>query len=173
MRTEIERREFLQRGAALGGAALLGNIALPLDALAATHRRPSMLDLPAREAPVDHVVILMMENRSFDHFLGWLARDERYIEKGLSRFGHNFRVDGDQTQKFPDKEGKLHRTYCLPHKKKEENPFRGCGHPDPGHGWNSGRAQFLGGFLAEGSGNDEFALSYYNEGDCGFIHPAG
>ena len=50
--------------------------------------------------------------------------------------------------------------------------FKGCGHPDPGHGWNSGRAQLHGGFLAEGSGNDEFALSYYNRGELGFIHEA-
>ena len=45
--------------------------------------------------------------------------------------------------------------------------------PDPGHGWELGRAQLNGGFIAEGSGNDEFALTYYNEGELGFIHPAG
>ena len=50
--------------------------------------------------------------------------------------------------------------------------FKGCGHPDPGHGWNSGRAQLQGGFLAEGSGNDEFALTYYRRGELGFIHEA-
>ena len=50
--------------------------------------------------------------------------------------------------------------------------FKGCGHPDPGHGWNTGRAQLHGGFLAEGSGNDEFALCYYDRGDLGFIHEA-
>src|SRR5213078_4751385 len=45
-------------------------------------------------------------------------------------------------------------------------------HPDPGHGWDQGRAQLKGGFLAKGSGNDIFALSYYNEGQLGFIHAA-
>jgi phospholipase C len=50
--------------------------------------------------------------------------------------------------------------------------YKGCGHPDPGHGWNSGRAQLLGGFLADGSDNDEFALTYFNQGDLGFIHEA-
>ena len=50
--------------------------------------------------------------------------------------------------------------------------YKGCGHPDPGHGWDSGRAQLLGGFLADGSGNDEFALTYFNGGELGFIHDA-
>ena len=50
--------------------------------------------------------------------------------------------------------------------------YKGCGHPDPGHGWESGRAQLNGGFLAPGSGNDEFALTYFNQGDLGFIHDA-
>ena len=50
--------------------------------------------------------------------------------------------------------------------------YKGCGHPDPGHGWDSGRAQLTGGFLAPGSGNDEFALTYFNQGDLGFIHEA-
>ncbi len=50
--------------------------------------------------------------------------------------------------------------------------YKGCGHPDPGHGWESGRAQLNGGFLAPGSGNDEFALTYFNQGDLGFIHEA-
>ena len=50
--------------------------------------------------------------------------------------------------------------------------WQGCGHPDPGHGWDSGRAQLSGGFLDKDSGNDEFALSYYNRGELGFIHEA-
>src|SRR6476661_1978162 len=33
-------------------------------------------------------------------------------------------------------------------------------------------AQLSRGFMAEGSGNDEFALSYYNRGELGFIHAA-
>jgi phospholipase C len=41
------------------------------------------------------------------------------------------------------------------------NPYRGCPFSDPGHGWDAGRAQRDGGFLAAGSDNDEFALGYY------------
>ena len=50
--------------------------------------------------------------------------------------------------------------------------YKGCGHPDPGHGWESGRAQLNGGFMAEGADTDEFALTYYNQGELGFIHEA-
>ena len=58
---------------------------------------------------------------------------------------------------------------------------RAAATPTPAHGWDDGRDQ-LGtsranpnaepdGFLA--GCNDEFALCYYDEGDLGFIHPAG
>jgi hypothetical protein len=29
----------------------------------------------------------MMENCSFDHYLGWLGSDETYLEAGKSRWG--------------------------------------------------------------------------------------
>ena len=98
-----------------------------------------------------------MENRSFDHYFGWLH-------------GH---ADGDQKPALPQPRG---RARAAPGPASTLGTggvqFKGCGHPDPGHGWNSGRAQLLGGFLAEGSGNDEFALSYYDRGELGFIHEA-
>ena len=38
------------------------------------------------EAKVDHIVVLMMENRSFDHMLGFLTIDEgRTDVEGLTR----------------------------------------------------------------------------------------
>ncbi len=48
------------------------------------------------------------------------------------------------------------------------NPYRGCDHPDPGHGWNQGRAQRDGGFLAPGSGNDAYATGFYLGDDLPF-----
>ena len=44
--------------------------------------------------------------------------------------------------------------------------------PIPGHGWNAGRAQRDGGFLAPGSGNDEFATGYYLGEDLPFTSAA-
>jgi phospholipase C len=121
----------------------------------------SMLNRPAKESPIDTVVVVMMENRSFEHYLGWLADDERYIERGRRRYGKRFRVAGKQRQSFPAPDGTNVATAPLLTSPAEVNPYRGCGHPDPGHSWTAGRVQRDGGFLALGSGNDAFALGYY------------
>jgi phospholipase C len=165
----VDRREFLRRTAQLGGAVALGGSALATGtgalrssagALAAADIS-SMLDKPAKESPIDTVVVVMMENRSFDHYLGWLATDKKYVERGKSRYGKRFRVDGKQVQTFPAPDGTIAQTAPLLTNPAETNPYRGCGHPDPGHGWTQGRAQRDGGFLAPASGNDAFALGYY------------
>src|SRR5439155_26956186 len=59
------RRQFL-RGMA-GTAAMAMTRSWPTPSRAAPAALP-----PGKDAPFDHVVLLMMENRSFDHFLGWL-----------------------------------------------------------------------------------------------------
>ncbi|MGI9169607.1 MAG: phosphocholine-specific phospholipase C [Caulobacteraceae bacterium] len=66
---DIERREFLRLAAAAGGAAAGGGVGAEAIARA--------LALPAEDrtgsiADVGHVVILMQENRSFDHYFGAL-----------------------------------------------------------------------------------------------------
>ncbi len=164
--SEMDRREFMRHSALIGGAGLAGSV-IPWSRVAAARRRPSMLDLPAKEAPVDHIVVLMMENRSFDHYLGWLANDETYVERGLRRFGSSFRINGDTSQNYADPDGKSYDTFYLPEADAEHypNPYRGCEHPDPGHGWDQGRAQRDHGFLAEDSGNDAYALGYYKASD--------
>jgi phospholipase C len=127
--------------------------------------QPSILDGSPVDCPIDTVVVLQMENRSFDHYLGWLATDESYLEAGRSRWGSTFTVDGNQHQSFAKPDGTIVDTYRLP-AQHGPNPYRGCGnHPDPGHGWDSGRAQRDHGFLAEGSQNDEYAVGYYTEAD--------
>ena len=101
----LSRRELLVRGSALaGGAALFG---LPEWA-----RAPGVQAAPKLPAPtssgIDHIVVVMMENRSFDHFLGWLpGADGR--QAGLS---------------FTDAAGIAHSTYHL-------SEFQSCAHPDP------------------------------------------
>jgi phospholipase C len=104
--------------------------------------------------PIDTFVVLMMENRSFDHYLGWMPE-----------------ADGRQAGvRYLDAEGTPQETHRL------TPEYQGCGHPDPGHGWESGRVQFnngkVDGWLKEGSDTDEFALGYYQKGDLGFIQDA-
>jgi phospholipase C len=159
----LDRREFLRRTAQLGGAVALGGPALAANARGALAADDftSMLDEPAKESPIDTVVVVMMENRSFDHYLGWLADDDRYIERGKSRYGKRFRINGKQLQSFPSPDGTPVQTAPLLTNAAHSNPYRGCGFLDPGHQWSQGRAQRDGGFLAPGSGNDTFALGYY------------
>ena len=151
------RREFLERTACTAGLAGV-SAALPASTIlaeaASAAGRASGLPAP-RNLPIDHFVVLMMENRSFDHYFGWVAD-----------------ADGSQQQSYTDPAGNSVATRHFSTLGSGGMEYKGCGHPDPGHGWESGRAQLQGGFLAEGSGNDEFALTYFNSGELGFIHDA-
>jgi len=155
--SELSRRDFLQRtayAAGLAGVAGLSADTILAEAAHASHRQSG---LPSgRNIPIDHFVILMMENRSFDHYFGWLG-DE---------------ADATQSARYRNPQGQVVSTRHASSLGSGGVEWKGCGHPDPGHGWESGRAQLNGGFLAEGSGNDEFALCYYNRGELPLIHAA-
>jgi phospholipase C len=146
------RREFLQRTAmAAGLAAGLGTVLDPETLVAEAARKQRRVPLPRpRNMPIDTFVVLMMENRSFDHYLGWLpGADGR--QSGLT---------------YVDGAGKAHSTARL------APDFQGCAHPDPDHSWEGGRAQVNGGrmdgFLRSGD-NDEFSIGYYAEQDLPFV----
>jgi phospholipase C len=151
----LRRRDFLQRTAVTAGlAAGLGTVLDPDVVIAQAARTQRRVPLPSpRNMPVDTFVVLMMENRSFDHYLGWLPN-----------------ADGRQAGlTYLDKEGNPHTT------RRWAPDFQGCDHPDPSHSWRGGREQFNGGrmdgFRSSGS-NDDFALSYYDRDDLGFISHA-
>jgi phospholipase C len=145
----LRRREFVARTAGLAGAAGLG-AALPLNSLVAeaTKRQLKASYPSARNMPIDHFVVLMMENRSFDHYLGWRSD-----------------VDGRQAGiSYPGHDGKMHSTHPL------APDFQGCGFKDPDHSWEGGRTEYAKGRL-DGfyKANDEFAIGYYVEKDLPFI----
>jgi phospholipase C len=151
----LRRREFLQRTALTAGLATgLATVLTPDTLVAEAAKRQRRTPLPApKNMPIDTFVVLMMENRSFDHYLGWLpGADGR--QSGLT---------------FTDKQGKQHTSQRL------TPDWQGCGHPDPDHSWKGGRTQLNGGkcdgFLRSGD-NDVFSISYYEEGDLGFIQDA-
>ncbi|WP_205696916.1 alkaline phosphatase family protein [Conexibacter sp. SYSU D00693] len=151
----LRRREFLQRTALAAGLGIGAATTLAPDVLVAeAARRQRRVPLPSpRNMPVDTFVVLMMENRSFDHYLGWLPG-----------------ADGRQAGlEYVDADGRAHRTARL------APDWQGCGHPDPDHSRKGGLVQLNGGrcdgFLRSGD-NDQFAISYYEEGDLGFIQDA-
>jgi phospholipase C len=126
--------------------------------------RPSperLLDLPASEAPIDTVVVVMMENRSFDHLLGWLAHDQEYLEQGRKRHGADFHLIGSNHERYRAPDGEVHPTRNVL-ALETADPLRGCSYRVPGHSWDNGRVQRDKGFLAKGSGNDDFAVTYFD-----------
>jgi len=167
----MNRREFLGRsGCALAGMVGAGQ----LSSLAAIASRASPRDVAARpsdsmlgaaatECPIDTVVIVMMENRSFDHYLGWLGTDPDYLAAGRARYGRSFSVDGSVDHSYSDGTGRLVSTRSAESYEREKVETRGCSFRDPGHTWDAARIQRDHGFLWPGSNNDGFALTYYSE----------
>jgi len=143
---KMNRRDFLRATAAASSGALFGRIGF--DALTAAARDRTLP--PPSRAGFDHVVVLMMENRSFDHLLGWLPNADGR-QAGLTYF---------------DAAGLAHQTHPM------APDFTGCPHPDPDHSYTGGRVQYDGGamdgFLRSGS-NDDFAIGYYEEPDQPFF----
>jgi phospholipase C len=139
----MTRRRLL--GTAAAGALGATALGRPLASLA----RPK----PGGGASFDHVVVVMMENRSFDHFLGWLPG-----------------ADGRQAGlKYPDRDGVLRPTHAL------APDYQGCGHPDPDHSYTGGRVEYdagrCDGWLRAGQ-NDEYAIGYYTQKDLAFFGQA-
>src|SRR4051812_43798032 len=167
----LGRREFLLGAGLIAGAtAVRGSRAFASPARASMPRlsQTSVLDATASVAPFDTIVVVTMENRSFDHLLGWVGTDAAYLDAGRQRYGADFAIDGNQAQTYTDAQGQELATHWLPATAGEQYPYQGCGENIPGHGWNTGRVQMRDGFLAKGSGNGPFALGYYDASDMVF-----
>jgi len=143
----INRRELLKNAGLASGALLAGG------ACRAWSQQFAWAILPALPNPencgIEHIVVVTMENRSFDHFLGWLPN-----------------ADGKQAGlTFADSSGVSHPTYSL------SGDDTGCPHPDPDHSYNGGRVEYdnghMDGFLRAGS-NDVYSIGYYGEADIPF-----
>jgi phospholipase C len=96
------------------------------------------------QSGIAHIVMVLMENRSFDHFLGWVPGADG-LQAGLT---------------YKDATGKAHATHHL-------TEWQGCGFNDPDHSYEGGRIQYAGGKLngfRKGT-NDDYALGYYTEAD--------
>lgn len=137
----VNRRDFLRSVAGVSGAALAGTVAQ-------SQRQNQLLDalLPSPElSGIEHIVVVMMENRSYDHLLGWLPNSNGR-QAGLV---------------YTDASGAPQSTYRL-------TDFIGCAHPDPDHSYAGGRSEYNGGKMdgwLRTSSNDTFAIGYYQEED--------
>jgi phospholipase C len=138
----LDRREFLGWAGALAGGAIVASCS------SSDRRTSSNRGLPAPAvAPFDTVVTVMMENRSFDHLLGWLPG-----------------ADGKQAGlAYADVAGRIHSTHRL------APDFQGCDWNDPRHtpSWvkrqyNHGKCD---GFLKPQPLGDTFPIGYYTADD--------
>ncbi len=96
---------------------------------------------------IDHIVVVMMENRSFDHFFGALSAIEGLPIDGLTGSETNPNLDGDPIAVF--------NTELWVHTE------------DPPHGWNASHAQFNGGV------NDGFVREYQIDGASEYAEVMG
>jgi phospholipase C len=89
----MRRRELVKNLVLTSGAAVLAP-SLPFSKI--TLARTTLPNLPSPgNSRIDHVVVVTMENRSFDHFLGWLPN-----------------ADGKQAGlTYADNQGVPHHTY--------------------------------------------------------------
>lgn len=145
----MNRRQFNQAALLAGGATLFGQAAFrlgtPHEAMA-----QSLPSLPSPEdSGIEHIVVVTMENRSFDHFFGWMPN-----------------ADGQQAGlTYLDNQGQAHATHSL------SGNNTGCPAADPDHSYTGARVEYdagkMDGFLRAGS-NDTYCIGYYGQKDIPF-----
>lgn len=155
----LNRREFLAAAGAAGLAGVAGLAGAGCGSTSdegskgtnpgtTTGSTPGTFPLPdPASAPFDTVVVLMMENRSFDHMLGWLP-------------GANGKQEG---LTYVDQQGNSHQTWPL------APNWQGCEFQDPFHTWQAMAAHWnngaCDGFLKTQPNGDLFPIGYYTATD--------
>ncbi|MHB8656441.1 MAG: alkaline phosphatase family protein [Solirubrobacteraceae bacterium] len=170
MNHDLTRRELLAAGAlggaGLGAAALLSN-SLITRALANPPNCGSLND-------IQHVVILIQENRSFDHYFGSYRGVTGYADpnaltltdgSGLTVFaqpGYPGGYDGDHL--YPFHLDSFHNGECT-------NDINHSWGPQHTY-WDNGKMDaFVSGHMAvDGAGNGPLTMGYYNRADLSFYY---
>jgi phospholipase C len=138
------RRHFIRTTAGAAAGLSMGSV------LSAKAAKPVPM---ANRTGIEHIVLVMMENRSFDHFLGWLP-GATGRQAGLT---------------YTDSSGIAHSTYPL------APDYQGCSHPDPDHSYAGARVEYdngaCDGWLRAGS-NDLYSIGYYTKSDLSFLGSA-
>ena len=93
----ITRRQALRQLGALAGAATLSPL---LSACGSDDGSGTAAALQPEELPIENIIIVMMENRSFDHYFGSLSLHERLQVNGLQPGFTNPRLDGTLVGSF-------------------------------------------------------------------------
>ena len=161
----MDRRSFIKGALAGTGAAALGGRAAMAGALPVNIAVPPYLPGAPAATNINHVVVVMMENRSTDHYLGWWGDRPDVRFDARTSLGPDGAASGERQAvnwgATGDPAFDQHRNYT------------GAGFSDPGHGHGAGRFQLLdddGDGVPDGwdkpdTGTDRYALSYYTDAD--------
>jgi phospholipase C len=151
--TSFTRREFLAAGTALGAGLALDPI---------VRRLPVLPSKPAKLSDIEHVVIMMQENRSFDHYFGTL--------RGVRGFG-----DKRGGSVFAQPDGKGGTIY--PFHIDSAATGGGCT-TDPDHTWRGQHQSVADGanngwitaHLPANGANTPTSMGYFDERDIPYYH---
>jgi len=153
----LTRRTLVQRGGAVGAALAAGSTPWwrVASALAARTRTPDSLPDPRRPAgtptsalPFEHIVVVMMENHSFDNLLGALAHSGQPKAHGLK-----FDRAGVARNWNPNKNGERVHSFEIPTTAQA---------PSVNQSWNATHTQIDGGLM------DGFVRSVENDEPMGY-----
>jgi phospholipase C len=154
----LGRRDVLRGGAALAAALALPAVGAP--AWAAPRRRPGSRPFPHLPEGTDtlpqieHIIMVMMENHSFDNYFGLLGRGD----------GFQLDHDGRPRESCPDGNGDRIRAFHMPSTCQLDR--------EPSQAWNASHIS-----LGPGRRNDGFvlasgpvAMGFWDESDLPFYY---
>jgi len=105
------------------------------------------------EIPIDHIVVLMQENRSFDNYFGRLPAFGQRAADGLPARASNPDADGTPASSFHEDR------YCT---------------VDTDHSWTASHLEFAGGknsgFVTQNNPDGARAMGYYDERDLPYYY---
>ncbi|MCX4819549.1 phospholipase C, phosphocholine-specific [Streptomyces sp. NBC_01142] len=154
MSPDISRRRMIALGAGAVGAAAAGSL-LPPSLQAALAAAPPSGGLRA----VRHVVILMQENRSFDHYFGTL--------RGVRGFGDRNAIELPSGKPVFEQPGPLHTVLPFPVRDAAEAQKKDLQYiGDLDHSWGGGAKAWHDGWM-DGwiSAKTAATMAYYDRGD--------
>jgi phospholipase C len=158
----ISRRAFIAGGAGLVAAASWAGDRRW--ALGAPLRTPNSRPYPNRPEgtpdpamPIDHVVVVMMENHSFDNYLGWLPQRGQPLADGFRFDGAGKVLDTNPTK------GGVVRAFRMPSECQMES--------EPNQSWSPTHKAIAGGAMTgfvDASG--DVAMGYWDDRDLPFYY---
>jgi phospholipase C len=164
---EFSRRRFLQSGSALAVAGTASGGALSAPAGQAAPAPPAR---PTKLADIDHIIIMMKENRSFDHYFGTLSGVRGFSDPKAARLSGGGSVFEQPDAAAP---AKVALPFRLDTTRTSAQRLA-----DLDHGWAVQHASFAGGRMngwlaahrAYDGGRGPLTMGYLTRADLPYYH---